>query len=116
MGALDEVSSEIGRLRAAVEMQNAQVGALFRKYDEQQAEVIEHRGVIRHLGETFLKHATDDSAAHAKIGACEKRIDAYENQGKGAKWAFGFFGVSGVAGIYAAVKAFIGAGGAVPGQ
>lgn len=111
MAGLDEVSQQIGRLTALVETTNGQVGALFRKFDDNNRELIEHAGVIKHLGKAFAKHGVEDAKAHVLIAEVKSDLEAIKNKGKGFSVGLTLVGGGGgLAGIWAALQALFGGG------
>lgn len=119
--SLDEVSREIGRLTASVEALNSQAGALFRKLDENNRELIEHAGVIKHLGKSFDEHRQDVNASFAAVKAealvthhmaagTKAEIEEVKNKGKGLKIGLTIAGGGGIAGFIAALQALFSGG------
>ena len=116
MSELDEVSRQIGRLTALVETNNSQTAALFRKFDENNRELIEHAGVIKHLGEAFVAHRAEDQLMHKMVSEIKADIDAAKNKGKGLTVGLALFGGGGgAAGIISALHGLF-SGGSTPGH
>lgn len=110
---IDEVSRQIGSLSARVDEAMRQNTAIFVKMDNAHEAIIEQRGAIKLLGSQFLEHKLHGGTKFSQLDAIIKDVDAIKNRGKGLAVGLGLVGGGGgVAGFFAAIKAFaIGSGG-----
>lgn len=113
MTNIDEVSRQIGSLTARVDEALKQNAAIFVKMDNANESLIEQRGAIKLLGSQFLDHKLHDATKFAQLDDIVKDVDAIKNRGKGLAVGLGLVGGGGgLAGFFAAIKAFaIGSGG-----